>query len=483
MLEIDLPPGIRRNGTDLQSEGRWLDGNLIRWREGVLQPVGGWVSRNATVGTQARASLGWSANDGQRWAAFANFNSLRVLRTDGTVLDITPADLSGGLPSSTIITGYGIGNYGLFSYGRSQPDNGTVFPATTWSLDTWGENLIAVSTADRRILEWDLNGLAEPVANAPACTAAVVSDERFLFALGGADPRLVRWSARESNTVWTPATTNEAGDFRLQTQGRIMAGIRAKGQVLMLTNLDAHTATYIGPPFVYRIDRVGSACGLVAPRAVAPVEGGVAWMGDGAFFLYSGGAVQMVPCEVADYVFGDLNTQQISKCHAVANGINQEVWFFYPSSGSNECDRYALWNHATGVWSIGRLSRTTGFDAGVYRLPMMVDAAGEVYDHESGWQYGGAVPFAESGPIRMGSQVMSATQLIPDEVTQGDVQAVFSTRFYPNGDERTYGPYQMGTPTNVRFTGRQIRMRIEGIRPTDWRVGKMRLQVQPRGMR
>lgn len=484
MFEIDLPPGIFRNGTDLQAQGRWRDGNLIRWRDGVLQPVGGWQDRNVTLAGIARGSIAWSTNSGDRLAVFGTHNALQAMQVGGSLSNIHPTDLTAGTVSATGLVGYGIGGYGELSYGTPRPETSVVSAATTWSLDTWGENLIAVSTADKRILEWPLTGRAAAVANAPTATTAVVSDERFLFALGaGGNPRLVRWSDREDNTTWTPQTTNEAGDYTLQTQGRIVGGKRAPGQVIILTDIDAHVASYVGPPYVYRFDRVGSACGLIAPRTLAAIEGGVAWMGRGSFFVYTGGKVQPIPCDVSDYVFGDINKTQISKAHAVANQLFYEVWFFYPSGGSNECDRYVVWNYQTGIWSIGQVARTTGFDAGVFRVPMMAAPDGKVYDHESGHDYGADAPWVESGPFRMGGQIMTATQLIPDEKTQGDVTATFKTRIYPNGPEDSFGPYVMGLPTNVRFTGRQIRMRVDGARPGDWRVGRMTLDLKTRGSR
>ena len=41
----------------------------------------------------------------------------------------------------------------------------------------------------------------------------------------------------------------------------------------------------------------------------------------------------------------------------------------------------------------------------------------------------------------------------------------------------------MSNPTSLRFTGRQVRLRIEGDRYTDWRVGVNRLDVVPGGRR
>jgi hypothetical protein len=73
--------------------------------------------------------------------------------------------------------------------------------------------------------------------------------------------------------------------------------------------------------------------------------------------------------------------------------------------------------------------------------------------------------------------------LIPDEKTQGDVTATFKTRFHPNDTQRTYGPYSMANPTSLRFTGRQVNVRVDGARLADWRVGIMRLDAKPGGLR
>lgn len=329
--------------------------------------------------------------------------------------------------------------------------------------------------------------VADVIGNAPINNLSLmVTEERFLFALGaGGNPRKVQWSDREDNTLWTPAATNEAGDIELQTAGQIMAGVRTRGQSLILTDIDAHSATYVGPPFVYGFERVGTACGLIARKAVAATDSGVFWMGSNGFFLYNGTGVQEIPCEVHDYVFGDINPAQISKAWATTVGQQGEVWWFYPSGASVEIDRYVAFDFKEGHWMTGELSRTAGADRGVFKYPLMTNASGDLYEHEVGLNYEGAAVYAETGPISIGTgdQVMSVTQLIPDEKTSGDVSATFKTRFYPNDTERSYGPYSMANPTSVRFTGRQVRMRVEGERLADWRVGVMRLEAKPRGLR
>lgn len=488
LVPLQLPPGVYRNGTDMQAAGRWRDASLVRWADGTMRPVAGWEARFDISDAVPRGAHVWRDLNNNRYMAVGMWDKLYAVAQSGTATDITPAGLTTGNATATQNLGYGGGLYGSYAYGTPRPDVGSYTEATTWDLDNWGEELVACSSADGDLYSWDLDVLNDGVVipNAPTGNLGlIVTEERFLFALGaGGNPRKVQWSDREDRELWTPAATNEAGDIELQTSGQIMQALRTRGQTLLLTDIDAHTATYQGPPFVYGFERVGSACGTISRKAAAVVDQGVFWMGLGSFFVYSGGAVQEVPCEVVDYVFTDMNNSYRSHIWAVSNAQHSEVWWLYPSAGSLECDRYVSFNYLEGHWSIGEMARTTGVDRGVFTTPIWLDATGQAYNHETGTAYDGAGIFAESGPISLGAgdNVAVCTKLIPDEKTQGQVTATFKTRFYPNDTERSYGPYTMANPTDVRFTGRQVRMRINGT-ASDWRVGVPRLDMRPGGLR
>jgi len=490
LVPLAIPPGIYRNGTDYQASGRWRDASLVRWTDGTMQPIGGWVSR-ATVSSnkKVRGSIAWSDNSAVRRMAAGTYEKLFAISASNTVTDITPTSFTTGDEIATNNLGFGGGFYGDYLYGTARQDDGSYNEATTWSLDTWGEYLIACSSKDGKIYEWQLNiaNDAVVITNAPTSNLGiVVTEERFLFALGaGGDVRKVRWCDREDNTVWTAAATNEAGDIELQSSGQIMLGIKARGQTLILTDLDAHSATYQGPPFVYGFERVGSSCGAISRHCAASVDRGVFWMGTRGFFAFAGGQVQDVPCEVADYIFNNLSASQKSLVHAVTNSKFNEIWWFYPSAANTECDSYVVFNYEENHWTIGTLARTSGIDAGVFATPVWFGTDGIAYNQETGYNLTAETVFAESGPFEIGSgdTTMMASMLIPDEKTQGQVTVTFKTRFHPNDTERSYGPYSMAAPTDVRFTGRQVSMRVIGSGTASWRWGIPRIDAMPSGRR
>jgi hypothetical protein len=490
LIPLQLPPGIHRNGTDFESSNRWRDASLVRWHDGSLRPVGGWTTRKASAFASApRAMIAWLDNTSGTNLVGATYEKLYYVNTSQTVSDITPTGLTTGNLGATKNLGYGGGFHGLGNYGTAPTSSGVYQEATTWSLDTWGEYLLACSSEDGKIYEWTLNTASLPTAltNAPISNASMlVTEERFVFALGaGGNPRKVQWSDREDNTSWTPSATNEAGDMELQTQGQIMCGTRMRGRTLILTDQDAHIATYSGPPFVYGFERVGTACGIASRKALVAVDEGAFWMGAKGFFTFDGSVATEIKCDVLDYVFNDINNNQITKAYAVHNSQHGEVWWFYPSEDSTENDKYVALDYKEGHWTVGTLDRTACVDRGVFSNPIWCDASGNLYNQETGYTHGSVKPYAESGPISLGNgdTVMKVSNLIPDEDTQGQVKVTFKTRFYPNDTETSHGPYTLVNPTDVRFTGRQVRLKVEGTGNDNWRSGVMRIEARPGGRR
>ena len=491
-IPLTIPPGVYRNGTELQAAGRWYDANLVRWYQNTMRPVGGWRKRSESAVTGVpRAMLTWKDNDADPWIGIGTPSKLYAMRVDGALADITPAGLTAGITDATVFTGYGNGQYGSQAYGVERTSLSTITPATMWTMDNWGEYLVACSNADGKLYEWQLDfaggTLAAPIANAPTgCNAILVTAERIVFALGaGGNPRKVQWCDQENNTDWTPTDLNQAGDFELATAGTLVAGKRVRGIHLLWTDIDCHAATYIGQPYVYSFEKIGSGCGLISAQSVAIVSDNTAfWMSKSGFWMYDG-SVRPLPSDVADYVYREMNKAQSSKTYAVHNSEFGEVWWFYPSATSNEVDSYVLYNYRENHWNVGTLARTCGTGRGAFDHPLLMSPDGYIYEHEVGFDYDSQAPFAESGPIQIGAgdNVMAVKELIPDELNQGEVTATFKTRFYPNSVETSHGPYSMTNPTSVRFTARQVRMRVDGNGNNNWRVGTMRIDAAQGGRR
>jgi hypothetical protein len=228
-LPLSISPGIFRNGTEFQARGRWFETSLVRWYGAALGPVLGWARKGtSTLTGLARAALGWKDNSGNAFIGVMTHSRLYVCNRLGAAFDVTPVGFTAGRADATASGGYGSGPYGAASYGTPRSDTTTtVDDATQGTLDTWGENLLAVSPDDRKLYEWDAPATGTPaaqVSNSPECDAVVVTAERFVFALGTDDPRTVSWCDQEDNREWTPGPTTQSGSYTLQTAGRLMCG-------------------------------------------------------------------------------------------------------------------------------------------------------------------------------------------------------------------------------------------------------------------
>jgi hypothetical protein len=500
LIPLRLPPGVFKNGTTYQAQGRWHTADLIRWPEKIMVPWGGWqkVQKTGSVDIDVSERItdifAWRDNSGKPRLAYGTPTKFYTF-IEGVENEATPLSgfTTGNADASTTTGNYGQGAYGTGNYGAGDPTLTTITEAQTWQIQAFGEDLVALAYSDGDILWWDTSAggdLSIP-AGAPTNNAGlVVTPERFLFALGaGGDVRTVAWPDRESLTDWTPSGSNEAGDFPLSTNGKLLTGRASKNETLLWTDVDLWAARYIGGTLVYSFTRIGDQCGAVSRKSMAMVDTNAFWMGHRGFFVYDG-FVKGLESDVADYVFSDINSLQASKIVATTVAEMREVIWFYPSSGSNENDRYVSYNWENGTWSIGNLERTSGVDRGIYTYPMMSDAQGRIYDHERGTSRLDTddstelVPDAESGPVEIqnGDAVSEILNIIPDENTLGDVELSIFTSYFPTEDEVENGPYTAAKQTNVRLNARQVRLKLSEVNP-NWRFGIPRLEIMPGGRR
>ncbi len=506
-VPLQFQPGVWKNGTLYQAQNRWYDADLMRWSVGALGPIGGWrawgEATTAVTGVP-RTAVSWMDNSNNRWIGVGSASNLYVYNSAATRYDITPSGFTAGSEDADPNTGYGDWLYGKSSYGDVRPDLGIPSPATTWALDMWGEDLVGCTPDDGRVWIWDTSGgtgsVATQVSGSPIyVTSTLVTPERIQMVFGGVaaggseanvDKRKIFWSDSEDNTDWTASATNQAGDHTVNSRGDLLGAVRVRGKILIFTTDDAHTATYVGLPYVYQFDRVGDNCGPVSVNSVVVAGNTAYWMGRSAngFFVYDG-YVRSIPCDVEDFIVTQMNEAQSSKVVGWHNTLFSEVVWFYPGTGT-ENDAYIAYNYEENHWSVGTLARTAVISRGIFAQPILFDADGNPYEHEVGGTYQDKdesviVPYVESGPIQLGSgdRVLSATHLIPDVTALGDITTTFYTRLYPTDSDTTHGPYTMAAPTSVRFTGRTVRMRCTSDSANAWRVGIPRLEMQPGGRR
>ena len=83
-------PGINKEGTDYTAEGGWFDGNLVRFRKGLPEKIGGWVKyiTSSFVGT-GRKLFGWTDLDGTKLLGVGTSKKLYI-QTGTNYNDITP---------------------------------------------------------------------------------------------------------------------------------------------------------------------------------------------------------------------------------------------------------------------------------------------------------------------------------------------------------------------------------------------------------
>jgi len=323
----------------------------------------------------------------------------------------------------------------------------------------------------------------------------IVTPERHAVLIGaGGNTRRVAWSSREDYSDWDFAsTTNTAGYLDLDTASKIIMCAAVREGTLIWTQDEVWLMQYIGLPYIYSINRIGFGCGIIAPRAFATTAGRCIWMGKESFWIYDGGTVRPLRCDVGSFVFEDIDPDTGALyTNGAENNVFPEAWFWYPENGSTYPNKYVVYNYAEDWWTVGSMTRTAGLGAGIFAYPMAADENNDVFFQENGWTAAGVSldgdRWVETGSLNIqnGNVISHIRQAITDSGYGYDSTSItVYSSFTPEGAETTSGPFNPRSDgyTDMRVTGRDFRMKIAATEDAPWSIGEMRVDFMGSGGR
>ena len=441
------------------------------------------------------------------------------------------------------------------AWGEASSADYTIEPGL-WVLDNYGTKLIAL-IYNGACYEWDAaatnptENRATVMSNAPAKSRHVLVSptDRHLIFFGTTttttdsstqDDMFIRFSDQESINdadSYTVTANNTAGTQRLANGSKIMGAKRGRDSIYVWTDSAMYLMRFVGAPFTFSFEQVGTNCGLMGKNSAIEVDGAAYWMSENGFFSYAG-QLQSLPCLVEDYVYDDLNSTARNLIFCGLNNLFTEISWYYATNGSDVLDRVVTYNYMESViakkpvWTTGSLARTTWADSSLFGKHhatsystsdnASIDVVGNsdgtsiYYEHETGTDQvdaGGSITAITSeitsgdfditqrrgqkgqviGTTALrgdGEYIMKIRRMIPDFISQtGNTQVTLLLRDYPNNSAASspYGPFTITTSTDkvdTRARARGIAIKIANTGASqDWKMGTCRLDIQPDGRR
>ena len=352
------------------------------------------------------------------------------------------------------------------------------------------------------------------IQNAPVTNHGfvVAMPQRQIIAWGSTftgihDPLLIRWCDVNNFDVWIGTVSNQAGSYRIPKGSRIVQCIQAAQQTRIWTDLGLWAMQYVGLPYVYQFNELGTGIGLIGRKAATSMSGVVYWMGQSQFYRFGANGPEPIACPVWDVAFQEIDRDYLGNIRVAANSRFGEVSWYIPTVGSGGVPTiYLKYNALIGQWDYGSLTRTAWINESVLGAPI---AAGTlpggtgsyIVQHETsadGVDVDGnpsaIVSVFNTGFLTLNEAdlKMFVDQIWPDMkwgYFNGDQTAQVFISFevcdYPGETPRVYGPYAMTQSTTYitpRFRGRLVSIKIESNDVGSfWRIGNIRYRVQPDG--
>lgn len=505
MIPVEIPSGVVTKPTKAEESSNWRRAHLIRWDQGNMVPFDPWVRVPYTApNTNVRCTYSWKDNINRTWKAFLTEDDVFVEDENGALASINPAGGAAMAPLEGTGTAGGFGDftYSYGTYGTARPDvidRRKYGPAFT--MGNWGENLIFMTSADGRLMEWVPPDPGDPipdaavVANAPTgCRTFVVTPERHIIVFqDDGVPNDYAWCDKEDNTDWNFASTaSEAGQLPVEPASPIVAAMRAGVTgTLFFTFKHRYLIRYIGLPYIYSHDELGEGQPPISSQSISQAGDTVEWFSETGFWRFNGVSIDSVSCDIWAWIKDNIDWAGArSTACAIHIMSSNEIWYCFPSTETGGNDRIAVHNYREGWWSQAYMGRTSGFGDDAIEGPILTNGK-KFYVHREGVDYPDVddPPYVETFTIHGegGASFLYFHQMMPEvtgDISRLSFKLLTANKRTPGTDIET-SPRKMGAHGFVDFAvaARDMRLRIaaDDFSHSDWSIGAILVDMRPIG--
>lgn len=351
-------------------------------------------------------------------------------------------EIPDGLVDQNSGQGYGMGRYGVGLYGTALVSAGARRYPRIWFFDSFGDNIIATAGNQTGVYQWGGDTVIAPtlVPNAPTTVNYAFVSDNILVTFGAGNVANKIFSSDQADiTEWVASSTNQVFEDNIEGAGKLISHLNVDGVNLIFSNAECYTFEYIGLPDIWGI-HFKDDIGIIGPMARVVAKGVGYFMGPNNFYRWKGGNIEIVPSNtssestILNYVFGDINRGQQYKSFAWYNQQFDEIWYHYPSAGSNEPDRVARQHVGDGHWTPDTLDRLAAEYPNLnLSYPRLIDSLNNFFRHEIGVD-ADTQPMAwslTSNTRDLGTDNVLSSGIVPDSIQTGDITFKIDAFSYP----------------------------------------------------
>lgn len=367
--------------------------------------------------------------------------------------------------------------------------SGAGIPAGTTVLSaaevagTWTATLSANATASATVILTFDNNIS--------VSGGIVMLFPYLFAYGNSG--FIANCAAGDFSNWTSADANRNN----VASTKVVKGLPLRGGTTspagLFWTLDSVVRVTYSPSTVgnqtlyWRYDLITQQSSIMSSQCVIEYDGIFYWAGSDRFLMYNG-VVQEVPNKQNfNYFFDRINYSQRQKVWVSKVPRWGEIWWFFPSGSSTECDDAVIYNIREQVWydagqALGA-RRSAGVFSEIFKKPIWGGwdqndtEQYTLWQHETGTdevltnRVNAIESFFETNVIGAGIGLVASSdqpgdnvwtrieRIEPDFIQVGDMEVIVTGKGYAEGDSDPSSPYAF-SPTTLKIDMKEQRRQL-----------------------